>query len=280
MKKQPFFKFTLLFVVFLAVGFHTFGEDRGAKIQRTPGFATTGPSHTEAGYTNDAKALRQERSIRDRHTASEATQTRVFPWLSLSEDFDKELQVENSSDSINRSRVMVMTGRELATWDMELSQRVVSTTLPNNSSALAIRSLRPSRTTILWKRRDQVEWVDKGEEGPPVDLPAESYVFLLELRSEDAVAVQFELEGTDFKVVRTPQLRTSVSLLSRADQAKRMTRVVLLATDLQPLDSQFALFVTENAEALPQMVKVLGSDAAGNAVPVQVDFNVTALYSE
>lgn len=280
MKKQPFLKFTLLFVVFLAVGFHTFGEDRGAKIQRTPGFATTAPSHTETGYTNDAEALTQARSIQDRHTAPEATQTRVFPWLSLSGDYDKVLQLANASEKLNRSRVMVLTARELATWDVGLSQTTISTTVPRDSSALAIRSLRPSRAVLIWKRRDLVEWVDKGEEGPPVDLPPGSYAFLLELRGENAVALQFELEGTDFKVVRSAQLRPAVSLLSRPDSGSQRTKVALIAADLKLLDSQFALLVTQNPEALPQMLNVLASDAEGNAVPVQLNFNLTTQYSE
>lgn len=270
--------FSLILVVLLAVGSHLYGEEP-VKRQQTPDSTTAAPAYGESS-SNDITSLRQGRANRDRRTAGAASQTRIFPWLGLATDYNKELRLEDVSGNVNRSRVMVRTGLQMVTWDIGLSQATRSTMLPRNSSALAVRSLRPSRTAVVWKRQDKVEWYDEGEEGPPIDFSPGSYLFLLKLQGEGAVALQFKLDGTDFKVVRSRQLRPSVSLLSRPHQGKDLTKVALLATDLRPLDSQFALLITEDAEALPHMLEVLASDAEGNAVPVQIEFNLSTIYSE
>lgn len=276
MKKLRFFRLTTRFVVLLAVSSLLFGGDR-ARNQRQPGIGATVPAYTGQqpadGPASIARsALREERPVHD------ASMTRVFPWLTLSGNYAKELRLDNAAQGVNRSRVMVLSGRELATWDVGLSRDSLSTKIPRDSSAIAIRSLRPSRATVLWKRWDRVEWADQGEEGPPVDVPPGSSTFLLKLQGEAIVALQFEIDGTDFKVFRSAQLRPSVSLLSRQDVKARRTRVALVATDLQPLEPQFALLVTENSEALPEVLKVVASDAEGNRISVQVDFTLITLH--
>ncbi|HLU99829.1 MAG TPA: hypothetical protein VKZ59_01095 [Acidobacteriota bacterium] len=275
MKKVAFFRLIPFFVVVLAVSSLLFAGDR-ARAQRQPGIAIGAPAFAEGQPAKGVSAL-EGSTLRKERLAHSGSKTRVFPWLALSGDYVKELRIDNAAEGLNRSRLMVLSSRELATWDIGFSKHTVSSPIPRDTSAIAMRSLRPSNVFVLWKRWDRVEWADPGEEGPPVDLPPSNSIFLLEFQGEGIVALQFEVDGTAFEVFRSAQLRPSVSFLSRHDVEAQRTRVALVATDLQPLDPQFALLATENSEALPEVLNVIASDAEGNSVPVQVDFTLITL---